>query len=312
MKRVLVTGAGGFVGRHCLPELVELGYDVHALRWPNREPRSCDEGLPRDVAAHQADLFDFAAVGRLVCDIRPTHLLHLAWITTPGEYWTSPRNLDWVAASLTLFRAFADAGGRRIVASGTCAEYDWGAGICTEDVTPIRPASLYGRAKHAVHELLDGFAEQAGLSAAWARLFFLYGPYASGRRLPGAVIEPLLRGEPAPCSTGDVLRDFLYVADAARAIVRILDSDQTGAVNVASGKPVPLKTMIRTCGRLIGREELLAWGAHHGGDDAPLVVGDIRRLSEELAWSPAVSLEEGLQQTIDWWRNQMGGNRAAA
>lgn len=310
MKRVLVTGAGGFIGRHCCPELRSRGFEVHGvLAPPCRTFRTAEAD---GVIPHVVNLFDAVAVERLIRNVLPTHLLHLAWITSPGDYWTSPKNLDWVAASLMLLRAFHEAGGRRVVMAGSCAEYDWQSGFCTEEVTPIRPASLYGHAKQALHELLESFAAQTGLSAAWGRFFFLYGPHASVQRLPGAVIDPLLRGETAPCSNGECLRDYLFVTDAASAICRVLDSDLTGAVNIASGKPTHLKEMIRLCAQLIGREDLLAWGAVPSSNAAPIVVGDIRRLREELSWEPAVSLRDGLINTIDWWRTALGDNRAAA
>ncbi len=312
MKRVLITGANGFVGRHCCAELCARGFDVHGVySLRSRFPVS-QRAEDTEIQRHAVDLFDEMAVKHLVQRVRPTHLLHLAWITTPGEYWNSPENLAWTSASLHLLRTFGESGGERAVMTGSCAEYDWQSGYCTENVTPLRPTSLYGHSKHAVQELLKSYAGQVGLSFAWARLFFLYGPHASSRRLPGAVIEPLLRGEPAHCSTGECLRDFLYIDDAAGALAAVVDSDLSGAVNIASGKPVVLKDLIRTTAQLIGREDLLMWGGHPNGHDAPVVVGDVRRLKDELSWSPSVSLHDGLLRTIDWWRTFPGEYRAVA
>jgi nucleoside-diphosphate-sugar epimerase len=309
MKRVLVTGAGGFVGRHCCPDLLARGFEVHGVYSPGSQTVS---GHHPAVIPHTLDLFDLAAVEGLLREIRPTHLLHLAWIATPGVFWTSPKNRDWAAASLHLLHAFGDAGGQRIVATGSCAEYDWQSGFCSEATTPIRPRSLYGVAKQAMQEHLKNYAVQTGLSAAWARLFFLYGPHGSSQRLPGAIIDPLLRGETAACSTGEQQRDYVYITDAAAAIGQVLDSDLAGPVNIATGIPILLKDMIRTCAQLIGREDLLAWGAVPGGGDDPMVLGDSRRLREELGWSPKVSLAYGLVKTIDWWRTLTGDSRAAA
>ena len=104
-------------------------------------------------------------------DVQPELLLHLAWYAEHGKFWSSPENLRWVASTLDLLAAFAAAGGRRSVLAGTCAEYDWGAtaGPCEELSTPLRPATLYGAAKHGLHVVASAYAAQAGFELAWAR-----------------------------------------------------------------------------------------------------------------------------------------------
>src|SRR5215207_5082472 len=90
-------------------------------------------------------------------------------------------------ASLALLRAFAAAGGRRAVVAGTSAEYDWHAvgRRCHERRTPLRPATLYGAAKHALHTAAAPYAEQVGFELAWGRVFFVYGPWEpEGRLVP--------------------------------------------------------------------------------------------------------------------------------
>src|SRR5438093_4004920 len=163
------------------------------------------------MRAHKADLFDAAAVAEAIKCVRPSHLLHLAWTTEPGSYWTTPDNVRWLEASLALLRAFAAHGGERVVMAGTCAEYDWAEGICRENATPLRPVSLYGVCKNALREVSEALAARLGLRAAWGRVFFLYGPHEHPRRLVAAVITSLLRGEPALCSEGMQRRDFLHV-----------------------------------------------------------------------------------------------------
>ena len=83
--------------------------------------------------------------------VQPTHLLHLAWFAVPGQFWTSPENLRWVQASLELLSVFESVGGRRLVVAGSCDEYEWSDVDCDEHDTPLRPATLYGTCKHALH-----------------------------------------------------------------------------------------------------------------------------------------------------------------
>src|SRR5205085_8625551 len=125
--------------------------------------------------------------------------------------WTAPENVRWVEASLALLRAFAEAGGRRAVLAGTCAEYDWGAGdeVLNERNTPLRPDTLYGAAKHGLHVVGAAQAAQVGFELAWGRVFFLYGPGEAPGRLVPAVARALLAGEPAKTTAGTQVRDFL-------------------------------------------------------------------------------------------------------
>src|SRR5262249_15055807 len=156
----------------------------------------------------------------------------------------SPLNLQWVGASLELIQAFQRHGGRRLVAAGTCAEYGRSDAPCLEETTPLQPATLYGTCKHALQLMLAAFSNETGLSSAWGRMFFLFGPGEHSNRLVPSVIRALLEGRPALCSQGNQLRDFLPVEHAAEAFVALLDSDVTGAINIASGAAVSVKQIV--------------------------------------------------------------------
>ena len=300
MKRVLVTGASGFIGRQTLPLLLERGFEVHALS--SKPPRAMQ--LP--VEWHTVNLLDAPDLMPLMNRVRPSHLLHLAWYTQPKVYWSDPLNLNWVTASVALLIAFHASGGERILGVGTCAEYDWRFGFCSEDITPTIPNTLYGSCKLALAQLLQAYAGTTDLSWSWARVFYLYGPHEHPDRLVPAVVRALLRGVQAECTSGTQTRDYLHVLDAASALVAILDSTAQGIVNVGSGKPVSISDVISTIASLIGREELVAWGtvAQRTGDP-PLLCADVRRLNQHVLWSPSVNLDDGIASTIDWWRQKI-------
>lgn len=296
MKRVLVTGGTGFVGRCCLTLLENRGFEVHAVTRRSLSSTTTTRW-------HHLDVSNSADMRVLVSSIRPTHLLHLAWCTKPGAFWTSPENIDWLQHSINLFQWFEQSGGTRIVATGSCAEYDWTTGVCHELTTPCRPNTLYGRAKLAAAAYLDAMRNDR-LGTAWARLFFLFGPGASEHRMPGAVISALSRNVPARCSDGTQLRDFLHVTDAARAIVSLLDSEVTGPINICSGVATSIRQMAQSVADLMGKSELLRLGelptlAH----EPALIVGDNSRLCEELGWEAVLSFEEGLMQTVAAWHS---------
>ena len=297
MKTVMLTGASGFIGSHCIPLLIKQGYEVHALT-SGKNPQS-----DRSVTWHSVDLLNPDQVHNAIESICPTHLLHFAWFTKPGMYWSARENIHWLQASLNLVQEFSAGGGKRMVGAGTCAEYDWRFGYCSEDITPLKPQTLYGISKQSFQIIAQEILKIADISNAWGRIFFLYGPYEDPSRLVPSIINALLQAQPAPCTTGNQIRDYLFVEDVADAFVRLLDSTVTGPVNIASGKPVSIREIIEMIGIKIGHEELIRYGQLPSSpSEAPFIVADNRRLLNEVGWSQQIDLSEGLDRTISWWK----------
>lgn len=298
MNRVLVTGASGFIGRPALGALNALGFDVHAVA---RTPPS-DTGP--DVWWHAADLLDADDRARVLRAVGATHLIHLAWYAEPGRYWTAVENARWVAATLGLLEEFAGEGGRRAVVAGTCAEYDWSHGRLVESSTPVVPATFYGVSKDATRRVAEWLADGLDVNLAWARIFFLYGPREPPDRLVASVARALVRGERAVTTEGSQVRDFLHVDDVARALAALAASDVTGPVNVGSGDGVAVRQVVRMLALAAGAENRLDIGARPGRPgEPPKLVADVRRLHDEVGFRPAYKLEDGLAQTIAWWRH---------
>jgi nucleoside-diphosphate-sugar epimerase len=306
MSRVLLTGASGFLGGSALRALLQAGHEVHAVGRggpPGELLRATGEG---QLSWHRADLTDPLAAEALLMEANTECLVHMAWYVEHGRYWQAPENLVWVEATLRLLRGFAEAGGRRAVMAGTCAEYEWSLDRYSEDTAPLAPATLYGVAKDATRRVAERFAQNAGVELAWGRIFTPYGPGEAPARLLPSVIVKLLAGEPAPAPAGTQVRDVMYVEDVAGAFVAILDSEVQGAVNVGSGDPTSIRELISLTAEAAGHPELVGWGELPQREGEPQeLVADVRRLREEVGFEFRVGLMEGIERTVAWWRERV-------
>jgi nucleoside-diphosphate-sugar epimerase len=303
--RVLVTGAAGFIGSHVVEAFTGKGHEIFAVTRTRGGIQRRDEAL-RDARVVELDLMNFADVGFVLRDIRPDLAIHLAWCTQPGKYWSAPDNLAHVEASLQLAHSLSDVGCQRMVVAGSCAEYDWDYGYLSEESTPLRPRTLYGACKNGLREILQAYCSEKAMQFAWLRFFHLYGPREKQERLVPSVILALLSGETARCTSGEHIRDFLHVADAAFAVQAVSTSEFTGAINIASGEPVKLKTIVETIAALMNARERVVFAALPDTPEEPhLLVADVHMLGRKVGWRVSRDLKQGLRDTVNWWKSQI-------
>ncbi len=272
--KIVVTGATGFIGRFCLPLLVEKGFEVHGIT----SKRPVD--MP-GIKMHSLNLLESLGLDDFLQKLRPTHLLHLAWITEPAVFWNSPDNHRWVEASLCLLQKFKDCGGIRAVVAGTCADQN--------------PTTLYGISKKTVFNLL----QRIDLSSAWGRIFHLYGPYENSRRFVPSVILSLLKGKETLCTHGNQIRDFSFVGDVAKVLVDLVMNSVQGPIDIGSAAPTSIKNLCLKIGEKIGNPEKIVFGAIPTSPDEPaILVPDVKPVYNFK------TLNEGLEETIQWWKLQ--------
>lgn len=289
--RILLTGASGFLGRYVLQRLQHHGIETVTLG--RHRPSQCDfaEFIEADLLA----MPDFDA---LVKQAHATHLLHLAWETEHGKFWTSPQNLSWIYATVRLVDAFCHAGGQRVVAAGSCAEYEWSQSLCLEDDTPLGAATLYGTTKNTTRRLVSAICTQHQVPFAWGRIFLLHGAGENRARLIPSLID-VFRGQCAPFGiNAAAARDFLHASDVADGFVTLLRRGDSGAYNISSGQPVLLGDIARELAQLLNADPqpVLQLSADHR-DEPAVLSGDNHKL-EALDWQPALTLTQGLAVTV--------------
>ncbi|WP_170376781.1 MULTISPECIES: NAD-dependent epimerase/dehydratase family protein [Ruegeria] len=285
MARVLLSGATGLIGRATASALAGAGHEVVTL---GRNPGS-------DIICN---LLNPIATTTALETAQASHLVHLAWHDGPRDRWVSSANLNWMAATLHLVQEFARIGGQRAVCAGSCAEYDWSEATLTE-TSPLRPRTLYGAAKAGTSLALCKGQDALGLSLAWARIFFVYGPGEPPGRLLGDLISNLRAGQPVKCTDGLQKRDFLHVDDLARALSRLLDTDEVGAVNVASGTAIAVRDLIAEVATQMHHTDLVQLGAiARAPDDPDLLEADVTRLRNKVGFIPQHNLNSGVADIL--------------
>ena len=296
----VVTGSTGFVGRACLTPMTKK-YSVLALC------RKIPENKIPNVDYHQVDLEDRVSVSKFFRNYRPSHLVHTAWARAgAGGLWNSPENEHWVDVSEFLVKCFVDAGGKRAVVCGTCAEYAFSDTPLKENESVLAPKSIYGLSKVELHRKLSDLSAKSDFYLVWPRLFFLYGPGENKQRLVPSIIRGLLNGQPTPCTHGKQIRDYAFVGDIADGLTRLLGSSFEGAVNLASGTGIQLRDLIHKIGVLLGREELIELGALPSRAGEPeFIVADTNNLEQILGWSPSTDILSGLKTMIEFEKQQL-------
>lgn len=298
-KRVLITGGTGFIGRHVVDELIQKGYEVHSLVYPPFAPEK--EGLVQ----YEMNLMDSAAVDKFLRENNFENLIHLAWYVGPKCH-VADVNIDWTIATLQLLKSFKENGGKKFLGAGTISEYEYKYGFLVEEQTPTSPQTLYGECKNSIYKMAEVYCKQNGIAFKWPRIFNLYGPAEKSARLMPSVINSCLKGEDVKVSDCLKFQDYLHVKDTAAGIVSVFEANVEGAVNICSGKPVQLRTIVEKIAELTGFNGNILWGAIPAAFGDDVVVGNNEKL-KSTGWVQKYSLEEGLQETINWWKEYNKG-----
>lgn len=300
MSRVFLTGATGFIGCQAAKALTDSGHEVVALIRDGADTTRIDSLVP-GIKRIRGDISDLEGFRDQLATLNPDLCVHLAWYAEPGKYLTSDVNRSHLQWTLDLLEFLASIRCRRFVGAGTCLEYDTSVGVLSES-SPVAPQTIYARSKHETFLRASAFAKDAGLSFAWLRFFYQYGPFEHPARLVSSIITALLRDERAATSSGEQVRDFLHVADVGSAVASAAVSAIEGPVNIGSGAPVTVREIVETIARLCAAVDRVDYGAlPQRPGDPPHIVAD-NRLLRSTGWRPKYDLEGGIRETIDWWR----------
>ena len=303
MKRVLVTGASGFVGANLARRALADGHEVHLLVRKSHAPWRV-RGIAADVRLHEADLHDGAAVDRTVSAIRPEWVFHLA---AHGAYPTQTDVAEMVQTNVMgcvhLLDACARAGVEAFVQAGSSSEYG-PKGHPAEESEALEPGSHYAITKAAATHHCAFTARSRDLHAVTARLYSVYGPYEEPTRLvPTLALHALERRLP-PLASPRTARDFVHVDDAVAALLALAartDLPRGSVYNVCTGVQLRLAELVAAVRSLLGIDAEPQWASMPSRAwDTDVWVGSRAAIERDTDWRPRFDFMAGFRATLDW------------
>ncbi len=317
--RVLVTGAGGFIGSHLVERLLAEGAAVRALvsyrstgeaGWLDRSPRRESMDVVR------GDLRDLASVRRAAdgCQV----IFHLgALIAIPYSYEAPLSYIETnVIGTLNVLQVARELRIERVVHTSTSEVYGTAQFVPITEHHPLQGQSPYSASKIAADKMAEAFHASFGLPVVTVRPFNTYGPRQSARAIIPTLITQALSGQTLRVGNTTPTRDFTFVGDTVNGFLCAGQADNSfgQTVNLGTGSEISIEDLARTIARLCGvsctieREEQRV---RRAGSEVERLCADNRKAAELIGWRPEVSLDDGLRQTIAWMRDHLSLYRPA-
>ena len=310
---VLVTGGGGFIGSHLVERLVREGARVRALvtyrssgsaGWLDRSELASEVELVRGDLRDR-DLVTKAVQGRQV-------VFHLgALIAIPYSYEAPESYVDTnVTGTLNVLVAARAAGVERVVHTSTSEVYGTARRVPIDEHHPLQGQSPYAASKIGADKMAEAFQLSFGLPVVTVRPFNTYGPRQSSRAVIPTLITQALSGHVLKLGNVTPTRDFLFVGDTVSGFLMAgATADAVGqVVNLGTGLEISIADLARLIARLCGSTahvEQEAQRIRPTGSEVERLCADNSKATRVLGWAPAVDLEAGLGQTIEWLRRNL-------
>lgn len=308
VKKVLITGATGFVGANLARRLLHEGHEVHVLLRPGyRDWRIAD--LLSDIKIHIVSLLDFSALKQLLKNISPDWIFHLA---VHGAYSHQTDVFEIVntniLGTINLLEASLLQGFETFINTGSSSEYGYKNEPATE-IDFIEPNSYYAVAKASSTLYCRYSAQKHNARIATLRLYSVYGPYEEPTRLMPTLIAKGLNKTLPPLVDPNIARDMIYVEDVVNAYLQVAAHPklEKGAVyNVGTGYQTTIKEVVDIARKLLNIEIEPQWSTMPNRMwDTNNWVADNRKIQKDLNWKPEFSLTEGFSHMIQWMQRHL-------
>lgn len=317
MKKVLVTGADGFIGSHLIELLVEKGYQVKAFVYYNSfNTWGWLDTLPQDkmreIEVFSGDIRDPNGVREAMKGV--DGVFHLAaLIAIPFSYHSPDSYVDTnIKGTLNVLQAARDLGTERIMVTSTSEVYGTAQYVPIDEKHPYQGQSPYSATKIGADRLAESFYRSFNLPVSIVRPFNTYGPRQSARAVIPTIITQLLAGQ-KEIKLGSLspTRDFNYVKDTAAGFVSIAESDKTigEEINIATQQEISIGDLANEIIRQINPSAKIVCDEQRlrpEKSEVNRLLGANEKIKRLTAWEPRYTFEEGIRETIAWIRENMG------
>jgi dTDP-glucose 4,6-dehydratase len=315
-RKVLVTGAGGFIGSHVAEALARAGADVRAfVRYTSRSDNGwLEHADPEVVPAIEIFRGDLANPDAVAGAIKNRDVVfHLgALIPIPYSY-RHPREFVTanVVGTLNVLEAARRSGLHRIVHTSTSEVYGTAQSVPIDEDHPLRPQSPYAASKVGADQLALSFQRSFDTPVVVARPFNTYGPRQSARAVIPTIVSQVLSREVIELGAVEPTRDFLYVEDTVRGLLRCGEADGVvgQVVNLGTGTEISIGDAAERVLRLLERDTPVTLDEKRlrpPDSEVERLVAGTGKAKRLLGWEPEVEFDEGLRRTIDWLRGSLG------
>jgi len=314
MKKILVTGADGFIGSHLVEEMVNLGYEVNAFCFYNSFNSygwldTLKPEIRNQIDFYLGDIRDYQSVKNAVRDCDT--IIHLAaLISIPYSYQVPDSFVKTnISGTFNILQAALECNIDRVVVTSTSEVYGTAIQVPINETHPIQPQSPYAASKVGADALAVSYYRSYGLNVSTARPFNTFGPRQSTRAIIPAIITQLLKGkEKIYLGNLEPTRDFLYVKDMIEGLIAIAKrEDLAGEVfNISSGNEISIGNLSEILIKKINPNAGVFEDKQRLRPEKSEVfrlIGDASKLESKTLWKPGYSFENALKETINWFSN---------
>jgi dTDP-glucose 4,6-dehydratase len=316
MEKVLVTGAGGFIGSHLVEALVEQDFRVKALVHYNSAGSwgwldDCSKELKKQIEVVAGDIRDPAYVGEIVKDT--DMVFHLAaLIAIPFSYHSPHSYIETnITGTLNILQACRNNNVGRLLVTSTSEVYGTARYVPIDEKHPRQGQSPYSASKIGADSIAESFYRSFNLPLTIVRPFNTYGPRQSARAVIPAIITQLLAGRnELKLGALDPTRDFNYVKDTVAGFIKIAQSEKCIGkdLNIATGKEISIGELARELIEQINPNAELVCDRQRlrpEKSEVNRLLGDNQKIKDLTAWQPGYSLQQGLAETVSWIRKNL-------
>ena len=321
LAKVLITGAGGFIGSQLVEKLAGMGAGVVAfVRYNSRNDIGLLELLPErlqgKVKIIMGDLRDSNAVGEAIAGV--DYIFHLgALIAIPYSYVHPQEVIDTnVLGTLNVLNSAKYYGVKKIIHTSTSEVYGTAQYVPIDEKHPLQGQSPYSASKIAADKIAESFYRSFGLPIATIRPFNTYGPRQSARAVIPTIITQVLTGKTVILGNLDSTRDFTYVDDTVNGFIKVAESRfSTGEIiNIGSGAEISIREITEKISKIAGKEVKIKIDNKRlrpEKSEVQRLLADNTKAKNILKWEPEVTLDEGLKRTVAWIKKNISKYKPA-